>query len=63
MTPHRYKQHLGLIEPQFCPNTGDEHETPYMKPVGAPRPDVTNSEEDRLVMVSPEPERAVADRR
>ncbi|KAM0753544.1 phospholipase D/nuclease [Meredithblackwellia eburnea MCA 4105] len=45
-----YREHLGLIKPQFCPPDGDEKATPAMKPVGTPQIDVTDSDEDRKVM-------------
>ncbi|ORY72756.1 phospholipase D/nuclease [Leucosporidium creatinivorum] len=45
-----WKEHLGLIEPQFCTSHTEEPVTPAMKPVGVPHIDETASEEDRLVM-------------
>lgn len=40
-----------LITPQFCPLSGNEYVTTAMLPVGTPQDDVTQSDEDRLVMV------------
>ncbi|KAI5475207.1 phospholipase D [Pseudohyphozyma bogoriensis] len=44
-----WKEHLGLIEPQFCPPGSEEHVTSFMKLVGNLNEDVTNSPDDQLV--------------
>lgn len=47
-----WKQHLGLIDAQHCPASGDEFITDAMKPVGTVQSEVGDSEEDKLVEVS-----------
>lgn len=46
-----WKQHLGLLEPQFCPDVNQEPVTDSMKPVGFPNTDhAFDSDEDKAVM-------------